>query len=158
MATVRMVDPITDDVITLLICDTCGDEGHDGGHAPAGDPMNDVPRGAASGNLCRSGLLCSTGLPCGLSTCHTPKPASPPDVGDRLPNGAKVLDRTAVVGGSGANYYKSSWIVLADTDRHAADPFVTWVMDDAGNTFWGHYWHDITAATADYNLRIGRGY
>ena len=42
MAVIRSVDPITDDVYVITVCDACGEEGHD---APAGahDPETGEP-------------------------------------------------------------------------------------------------------------------
>lgn len=34
-------------------------------------------------------------------------------------------------------------------------PWVTWALDDQGNTFWGHYFCDEDSAVLDLAKRVG---
>jgi hypothetical protein len=63
--------------------------------------------------------------------------------GDRLPNGAVVL-------------LERSGVVLAHNEG-AVQPYVTWKWDgtDPRSTFWGHYFHSLTSAASDFEIRSG---
>ena len=68
-----------------------------------------------------------------------------------LTNGAIVLQSAPLRDGGRA--------VL--TDAHAVssvEPYVTWIVDAAGNAFWGHYFAKVTDASSDYAIRAQRGY
>ena len=67
--------------------------------------------------------------------------------GDRLPNGAIVLDFTSTG--------KNEGVVLAhwNGDEHK---FVTWVVGPTGDTFWGNYFSSITDAANDYARRVNK--
>ena len=44
-------------------------------------------------------------------------------------------------------------VVLAENEG-AAQPFVTHVVDEEGNRFWGHYFFDLQEARADFIERV----
>lgn len=64
--------------------------------------------------------------------------------GEILRNGAEVVA-------------KSKDVVLAVRDG-VFEPFVTWAMNDRGDTFWGHYFSDEDVAVSDFAARVARGY
>jgi len=60
--------------------------------------------------------------------------------GDRLENGAKILERSGAV-------------VLCSFGRE----FVTWRIDMDGHAYWGHYHKTVSAAVIDYEKRVSDG-
>ena len=64
----------------------------------------------------------------------------------RLKNGAIEIARIEMHG---------SIYVAADTNGMAGADYATWVMDDEGNTFWGHYFEDEDEALDDLQYRAG---
>lgn len=64
----------------------------------------------------------------------------------RLKNGAIEIARIEMHG----RIY-----VAADTNGMAGTEWATWVMDDDGNTFWGHYFEDKDEALDDLQYRAG---
>ena len=64
--------------------------------------------------------------------------------GDTLKNGAAVLAFTSTPGGS---------VVLADVTGLSAHRFATWLVGAKGETFAGHYYHDIAEAIDDFGKR-----
>lgn len=68
-----------------------------------------------------------------------------------LANGATVVDAAPLRAGG--------WGILADASAVSpVHPYVTWVADEAGDTFWGHYFLDLAEARADYHERLRRGH
>ena len=72
-----------------------------------------------------------------------------PNVGDTLPNGARVLAVKAS--------RRDEFVVLAFTGEDDYQPFVTWVgwAMDSGRfaTVSGHYFCDVAEASADFKER-----
>lgn len=67
--------------------------------------------------------------------------------GDRLPNGAILIDKTQVL--------TDTWVVLAlHPGAGAFHPFCTWRSDAEGNTWHGHYLESFSEASHDYHLRV----
>ena len=64
-------------------------------------------------------------------------------VGDKLPNGATLLDTRQDRHGE--------TIVLASFGSE----YVNWITskDDAASTYWGHYFGDLKTAVADFEAR-----
>jgi len=67
---------------------------------------------------------------------------------DRLPNSAHILCRKLV----GEN----RWVVLCVWRKGEGIEFITWLVDEEGNAFHGHYFSDFSEAQLDYTRRITR--
>lgn len=63
--------------------------------------------------------------------------------GCTLKNGSVLLAIKKILGGI---------IVLAKWEGHY-HPYVTWRMDDEGNTYWGHYFAEYREAKNDFDKR-----
>ena len=63
--------------------------------------------------------------------------------GTKLKNGATVIQGKD-------NIFHEGYTVLCVKDN---GEFVTWITDEAGNTYHGHYYSDIQEALNDFNNR-----
>lgn len=70
-------------------------------------------------------------------------------VGDKLPNGATVLEYKSFNGPFGYDDVRN--VVLAKTDGYM--PYVTWRLDAIGNAYWGHYYSNLNEAKKDFQER-----
>ena len=81
-----------------------------------------------------------------------------PSVGDRLPNGATVLDSVLTQAETYPDGTYRYGYVLAMTDRRE---FVTWHLAVRPNGEWvttsGHYHPSVILAVRDYSDRVARG-
>lgn len=62
----------------------------------------------------------------------------------KLKNGATEIARIEIDG---------KRVVMAKREA-GYQPYVTWQMDDEGNTFWGHYFETHNEAVADMLARV----
>lgn len=60
-------------------------------------------------------------------------------------NGANLIARRPVHGRAN--------VVLAEMVG-SPQPFVTWIEDEEGGLFWGHYYETLPEARADYDARV----
>ena len=78
-----------------------------------------------------------------MTTDNIPATLQP---GSTLPNGATVI-------ASRREANKLSFVVLALRTGGVYDPYTVWVSDAQGITFSGHYFSDILAAAACFDIR-----
>jgi hypothetical protein len=70
----------------------------------------------------------------------------PVEIGDKLPNGAILLDVRP--------NRRGEFVVLAlHAGAGAYEPFCTWQANVVGETYWGHYSTNLTDALEDFEER-----